>query len=89
MAVELEVIGLNPPCPRCEIAIGRLQVAMEKLATEGITVNYTYRYGHAPETLQKYGQLMLPAIAVNGVIKIQGSIPTDEECEEWLRAGSK
>ncbi|MGA2518671.1 MAG: thioredoxin family protein [Thermodesulfobacteriota bacterium] len=37
------------------------------------------------ETITNYGVLALPALAVDGVIKIAGNIPKVDEIKEWLK----
>ncbi len=76
--MKIEICG--PGCPRC-------------LSTEEIVRKVVKRMKVDAEikkisdfnTMADLGVIMTPAIVVNGKVKIQGKIPTEEEVEKILK----
>lgn len=62
-----------------------LEVFQEVMAEEGIRGNAFSEYT-TEEYLEKLGIHQLPAITINGTVKVQGRMPTKEEIVAWLRA---
>lgn len=85
MKLEVEVIGVSPPCSRCKKAEENVQKAASKLSSEGYKVKVTKLSIIANETISKYGVLMSPAIAINGVVKVMGKVPDVDVIERLLR----
>ncbi|MGB9622359.1 MAG: thioredoxin family protein [Candidatus Bathyarchaeia archaeon] len=83
--INVEVIGVDPPCPRCKATEENSKKAAKKLEEEGVKVNVVKLNISAPETVSKYGILMSPAIAVNGKVKIMGKVPDPGVVERILR----
>ena len=83
--VKVEVIGVSPPCPRCKKTEENAKEAASKLVKEGVKVEVLKLNITAKETISKYGVLMSPAIAVNGVVKIMGKVPDIGVIERLLR----
>jgi small redox-active disulfide protein 2 len=83
--IKIEVIGVNPPCPRCKKTEENARKAASKLAAEGIEVEVTKLDITSKETISKYGVVMSPAIAINGVVKIMGKVPDISLVERLLR----
>ena len=83
--LNVEVIGVDPPCPRCKATEENVKKAAKKLGEEGIRVNVVKLNVSAPETVSKYGVLMSPALAVNGTVKIMGKVPDTGVVERILR----
>lgn len=79
------MIGVNPPCARCKKAEENAQKAAAKLLNEGFKVEVVKLSVTAKETISKYGVLMSPAIAVNGIVKIMGKVPDVSIIERLLR----
>jgi len=73
--VKVEVIGVNPPCSRCKKTEENAGKAASKLSEEGIEVEVAKLDITAKETISKYGVLMSPALAINGVVKVMGKVP--------------
>jgi hypothetical protein len=88
-AVDVEVIGVEPPCPRCFSTLRNVQVAASKLEVEGFEVKIAKLDVASRDTVAKYGVIMSPALAVNGTVKIMGRIPKAEEVETILREALK
>jgi hypothetical protein len=72
MNLKVEVIGVSPPCPRCKKTEENARKAAAKLAAEGVKVEVAKLDVAAKGTISKYGILIAPAIAINGVVKIIG-----------------
>lgn len=85
MDLKVEVIGVNPPCPRCRQTEENAKKAAERLKAEGFEVEVIKLDITAKETISKYGVLMSPALAVNGVVKIMGKVPDVGVIERILR----
>jgi len=84
-SISVEVIGVNPPCPRCKQTEKNTREAASKLIKEGVKVEVSKLDITAKETIAKYGVLMSPAVAVNGVVKIMGNVPDIGVVERLLR----
>ena len=72
LELNVDVIGVNPPCPRCKRTEENARKAAAKLTSEGAKVEISKLDVTAKETLSKYGLVLTPAIAVNGVVKLMG-----------------
>ncbi|MGQ9544064.1 MAG: thioredoxin family protein [Candidatus Bathyarchaeia archaeon] len=84
--VKIEVIGSDPPCPRCKKTLENVEKVTSKL---GIRTNITYLSAASREIIEKYGILVAPALTINGAVKIIGRIPSEEEVEKILREVAK
>ena len=87
--VKVEVIGPNPPCIRCQVVRKIVEKVAEKLKQSGITVEVEKVNIMSKETVQKYGVLISPAIAIDNTVKIMGRIPSPEEIEKLIREIAK
>ena len=83
--IKIEVIGTSPPCPRCKKTEENARKAASKLIEEGVKVEVAKLNVTAKETISKYGVLMTPAVAVNGVVRIMGKMPDVGLVERLLR----
>jgi small redox-active disulfide protein 2 len=79
--IKVEIIGADPPCPRCRKTRENVEKASSKL---GVKVNITHLNAASREVVERYGILVTPALAVNGVVKTVGRIPSEEEIERIL-----
>ncbi|MBS7641535.1 thioredoxin family protein [Candidatus Bathyarchaeota archaeon] len=82
--VKVEVIGPEPPCARCQAAKKAVERAAEKLKDSGISVKIEKINILSRDVIQKYGVLVSPSIAINGVVKIVGRVPNPEEIEKLV-----
>jgi len=87
--VKVEVIGTEPPCMRCQAAKKAVEKAAERLRQAGVMVNIEKVNIMSKETVQKYGVLVSPAIAINNTVKIIGRVPSPEEIEKLLLEAAK
>jgi len=85
MTINVEVIGPNPPCIRCKKAEENAHKAADILRSEGFDITVTKRDVMSPEIMDKYGIMMTPGIAVNGVLKLQGKLPDKGVIERLIR----
>jgi hypothetical protein len=83
--IKVEVIGMNPPCPRCKKTEENARTAASKLIEEGVNVEVTKLDISAKDTISKYGVLMSPSIAINDVVKIMGKVPDARVVERLIR----
>ena len=75
MTIQVEIIGVEPPCYRCKETKENTDKAADKLKKNGYEVNVTKLNVMDKSTMEKYGIVRTPALAVNGVIKIMGKVP--------------
>jgi thiol-disulfide isomerase/thioredoxin len=85
MTIKVEVIGPNPPCKRCKKAEENAHKAAEKLNLEGIDVIVTKVDVMSHEIMDRYGIMLTPGIAVNGILKLQGKLPDKGVIERLIR----
>jgi hypothetical protein len=84
--IKLDVIGVIPPCPRCKQTENNAINAAAKLHEEGITVLVNKLDITSKETVSQYGIVASPAIAINGVLKIMGQVPSVAMIERAVKA---
>ena len=85
MTIKVEVIGPNPPCKRCKQAEENACKAAEKLRSEGFDVSVSKVDVMSPEVMDKYGIMLTPGLAVNGVLKLQGKLPDKGVIERLVK----
>lgn len=83
--VSVEVIGVEPPCPRCKKTRENVEKATTKLKDYDVKFEVIKLNVASKETVKKYGALVPPAVAVNGVVKIMGRVPEIGEIERIVR----
>jgi hypothetical protein len=83
--LKIEVIGTEPPCARCTLTKENAEKAASKLRESGVELNVTKLSIMSHETVKRYGTLVSPAVAVNGVVKVMGRVPEVGEIERILR----
>lgn len=70
--INVDVIGVDPPCPRCKKTKENALKAVADIQSENVKVEVTAIAAANKETIAKYGVVVPPAIAINGVLKIMG-----------------
>lgn len=85
MVVKIEVIGVTPGCANCKRAEDNARKTAEKLGREGIDVSVEKIDIMSPELIDKYGLLMSPSMAVNGVLRVNGKVPYERVVERYVR----
>lgn len=60
-----------------------------RLKQAGMTVKVEKTNIVSREVVGRYGVLVSPALAVNGVVKIMGRVPSEEEVEKLIREAAE
>ncbi len=69
--MRIEIIGLEPPCPKCSELVENAKKAAEKV---GIQVEVVKLWVLSEDVRQKYGLLLSPALVIDGVVVAQGKV---------------
>ena len=69
--IHIEVIGLDPPCAKCTELLENAKAAVER---SGIEAAVEKKWTLSPEIRDKYGLLLSPALAIEGVVVAQGKV---------------
>ncbi len=75
---KIEILGMG--CQRCDLLASRAKEAIENLGVEAELVKVQDIIA-----ISKYQVLAMPALVVNGVVKIAGKVPKVEEIQEWIK----
>ena len=75
---KIETLGIG--CMRCNQIADRAKQAVKEL---GISAEVSKVQDI--EAITSYGVLALPALPVDGVIKVAGNVPEVEEIKEWIK----
>ncbi|MEM2102016.1 MAG: thioredoxin family protein [Candidatus Bathyarchaeia archaeon] len=82
---EVTIIGPEPACMRCQAAKRVAEKVAEKLKQAGIIVKVEKANIMSKDIVSKYGILVSPAIAVDGVVKFAGRVPSETEVERTIK----
>ena len=85
MSVQIEIIGVEPPCYRCKETKENTDKAVTKLLKEDHEITVKKLNVMDKTTMEKFGIVRTPALAVNGVIKIMGKVPDPGVIERIIR----
>lgn len=80
--MRIEVIGLEPPCEKCDQL---LQNAKKAAAEAGVEAEVVKLWVLSEEVRQKYGLPLSPALAIDGVLVAQGKVFTVERIVSLLK----
>jgi hypothetical protein len=69
--IHIEIIGLEPPCNKCNELLKNSKLAV---AQAGIEAEVVKKWTLSEEIRQKYGLLLSPALAIEGVVVAQGKV---------------
>ena len=69
--MRIEVIGVEPPCKKCKALLENAKKAVEEAGLEAEVVKIN---ALSDEALRKYGLLLVPALAIDGVVVSQGKV---------------
>jgi len=67
----IEVIGLEPPCKKCNELLDN---AKRAVAEAGIEAKVIKKWTLSEEIRQKYGLLLSPALVIEGMVVTQGKV---------------
>lgn len=77
--MKVEVIGVDPPCKRCQATYKSVEEAASELKKKGVDEKISKMNIHSRETISRYGLLLSPAIAINDTVKVMGRVPDKKE----------
>lgn len=69
--MQIEVIGLDPPCKKCTELLENVKEAI-KIA--GIEAEVAKKWTLSQEMREKYGLLLSPALSIEGMVVAQGKV---------------
>jgi small redox-active disulfide protein 2 len=75
---KIEILGIG--CMRCAQITKRAKQAVKELGIDAEVIKV-----QDIAAISNYGVLALPALAVDGVIKVAGNVPEVEEIKEWIK----
>ena len=79
--IHIEVIGLEPPCKKCNELLENSRKAVEEA---GIEAEVVKKWTLSEEIRDKYGLLLSPALAIEGVVVAQGKVYKPERIADLL-----
>ena len=69
--VHIEVIGLEPPCNKCNDLLENTKKAVRE---SGVEAEVVKKWTLSEEIREKYGLLLSPALVIEGVVVAQGKV---------------
>ncbi|MQL52719.1 hypothetical protein GFC01_10685 [Desulfofundulus thermobenzoicus] len=85
MSVKMEVFSGNPPCPGCLEILKLCEAVAGEYGGEIDFKKYVGEEGL--EKFNEYNMFCVPAVVINGYIKIEGVVPTRSTLLNALREG--
>ena len=79
--IHIEVIGLEPPCQKCNELLNNSKKAV---AESGIEAEVVKRWTLSEEIREKYGLLLSPALVIEGVVVAQGKVYKPQRIADLL-----
>lgn len=80
--IHIEVIGLEPPCPKCSELIENAKKAAKDVGIEAEVVKL---WVLSEDVRHKYGLLLSPALVIDGVVVAQGKVYKTERIARLLK----
>ncbi len=80
--LHIEIIGLEPPCNKCSQLLENAKKAVEET---GIEAEVVKKWTLSAEIREKYGLLLSPALAIEGIVVAQGKVYKPERIAGILR----
>jgi len=80
--IHIEVIGLEPPCKKCNELLEHAKKAVQET---GIDAEVVKKWTLSEEIREKYGLLLSPALVIDGVVVAQGKVYKAERIAGLLR----
>jgi hypothetical protein len=81
--IVIEVIGLDPPCEKCDEL---LHNAKQAVKLTGIEARIEKKWTLSPEIMERYGLLLSPALVFDGVVIAQGKVYSTDRIVVLLQA---
>jgi hypothetical protein len=85
MTIQVEIIGVEPACYRCKETKENAEKAAANLRKAGVDVQVQKLDVMEKSTMDRFGVVRTPAVAVNGVIKVMGKVPSPGVIERIIR----
>ena len=85
MTLQVEIIGVEPACYRCKETLENAEKAATNLRKDGIDVTIRKLDVMDKSTMERYGIVRTPAIAVNGALKMMGKVLDPGVIERIIR----
>jgi small redox-active disulfide protein 2 len=80
--MRIEIIGLDPPCEKCNQL---LENARQAVADAGIEAEVVKLWVLSEEVRHKYGLPLSPALAIDGALVAQGKVYSTERILNLLK----
>jgi len=80
--IHIEVIGLEPPCKKCNELLANAKNAVQAAGIDG---EVEKKWTLSEEIREKYGLLLSPALAIEGVVVAQGKVYKPERIADLLK----
>jgi hypothetical protein len=80
--MRIEVIGLEPPCKKCNQLLENAKKAAEEV---GVETEVVKRWVLSEEVRGEYGLLLSPALVIEGMVVAQGKVYKTERIADLLR----
>ena len=80
--VQIEVIGLEPPCRKCNELLENSKKAVQET---GIEAEVVKKWTLSEEIREKYGLLLSPALVIEGLVVAQGKVYKSERIAGLLK----
>ena len=80
--IRIEVIGLEPPCRKCNELLENAKKAAKDAGVEAEVVKL---WTLSEDVRQKYGLLLSPALVIEGVVVAQGKVYKPERIVNLLQ----
>ena len=78
MSIKIQILGAG--CPKCKQLAANAEAAAKALGLE-----YTLEKVTDINAIMDFGVMITPALAVNGMVKVAGRVPTPEAIQPLLK----
>ncbi len=79
--ISIEVIGLEPPCEKCNELLANAKKAVDQT---GIEAEVVKKWTLSEDIRNKYGLLLSPALVIEDVVVAQGKVYKPERIASLL-----
>lgn len=83
----IEVLGTEPPCYRCLTTFEIAKTVAVELQLKNCEIHKINAYDKS--TIEKYGLVITPAVAIDGKIVVLGRIPSKDQMKQLLNTNTK
>jgi hypothetical protein len=79
--MQIEVIGLDPPCEKCTELLNNV---ISAVARTGIKATVQKKWALSEKVRDRYGLLLSPALVLDGVVVAQGKVYKTDRIVELI-----